>query len=221
MKAKKRSAAQVREDCLVYDKPVMLQMQVPETGIWQDVQHLHASVNKAVSTQNFSAEDDRLRTRLIFKIRYFPELENVRQAPQEYRIIYSGMHFEITDYDDYNERRRVIKLTGERYELPVTVELLIPTVGVVLGVRKKTYPGTGTELKCRWVTKPGEESNVNGVISVTERAEITVRMRPEITADCRIKRADGTLWEIIGTPENTGLSDRWQIFTVRRIGGGA
>ena len=144
MKAKQRTSAQVREDCTVFDKPVMLQMQVPETGIWQDVQHLHASVNKAVSTQNFSAEDDRLRTRLIFKIRYFPELENVRQAPQEYRIIYSGMHFEITDYDDYNERRRVIKLTGERYELPVTVELLIPTVGVVLGVRKKTYPETGT-----------------------------------------------------------------------------
>lgn len=221
MKAKQRSAAQVREDCTAFDKPIMLQMQVPETGIWQDVQHLHASVNKAVSTQNFSAEDDRLRTRLIFKIRYFPELENVRQAPQEYRIIYSGMHFEITDYDDYNERRRVIKLTGERYELPVTVELLIPTVCVVLGVRKKTYPETGTELSCRWVTKPGEENKVNGVVSVIERAEITVRMRPEITADCRIKRADGTLWEIIGTPENTGLSDRWQVFTVRRIGGGA
>ena len=211
----------MREDCLVYDKPVTLQRQVPETGAWTDVQHLHANVNKAISTQNFSAEDDRLRTRLLFRLRYFPALDAVRDDPQDFRIDYDGRHYEITDYDDYNERRRVIKLTGERYELTVTVELLIPTTATVLGVLKKTYLDSGTEIDCMWETQTGEERKVNGIVSVVERAKLTARCRTAIAADCRIKRSDGSVWEIIGQPENTGLSDRWQVFSVRRISGGA
>ena len=221
MKAKRRTQAQIREDCLVYDKPVTLQRQIPETGTWQDVQHLHANVNKAVSTQNFSAEDDRLRIRLLFRLRYFPELDAVRNTPQDYRLEYLGQHYEITDYDDYQERRRIIRLTGERYELPVTVELLIPTAETVLGVVRAAYPETGMAIGCRWETMPAEERRVNGIVSVIERARVTARMRPAIAADCRLKREDGSVWEIIGTPENTGLSDRWQTFTVRRIAGGA
>ena len=221
MKAKQRTQAQIREDCLVYDKPVILQKQVPDTGAWTDVQHLHANVNKAISTQNFSAEDDRLRTRLLFRLRYFPALDAVRDDPQDFRIDYDGRHYEITDYDDYNERRRVIKLTGERYELPVTVELLIPTVTTVLGVRTKSYSAAGIELECRWVALPGEETKINNVVSVVENASITVRMRPDVTAGCRVRRTDDSVWEIIGAPDNTGLSDRWQTFKVRRISGGA
>jgi head-tail adaptor len=158
---------------------------------------------------------------MLFRLRYFPALDAVRDDPQDFRIDYDGRHYEITDYDDYNERRRVIKLTAERYELPVTVELLIPTVGVVLGVRKKTYPETGTELECRWVSLPSEETKVNNVVSVVEHAAITVRMRPDVAAGCRVRCADGSVWEIIGAPENTGFSDRWQTFKVRRISGGA
>ena len=221
MKAKKRTAAQVTEDCLVFDKPVTLQKQIPETGAWQDVQHLHANVNKAISTQNFSAENDRLRIRLLFRLRYYSEMENVRQNLQDYRIDYDGQHYELTDYDDYNERRRVIKLTGELYELPVTVQLLIPTLTTVLGVVRAAYPESGMAIGCRWETMPAEERRVNGIVSVIERARVTARMRPAIAADCRLKRDDGSVWEIIGTPENTGLSDRWQTFTVRRIAGGA
>lgn len=221
MQTKRRSAAQIREDCTVYDKPVTLQRQIPDSGLWEDVQHLHCAVNKAVSPQGFDAEAERLRTRLTFRVRYFAALDAVRTAPQQYRLCYLGSHYEITDYDDYEERRRVIRLTGERYELPVTVLLLNPVFTTSHGVCRKIYPESGPEISCCWVTMPSAESKVNGVVSVIDQARITVRMRPEITADCRIQRADGTLWEIIGTPENTGLSDRWAVFTVRRIGGGA
>lgn len=221
MKAKRRTAAQVREDSLVFDKPVMLQRQITDSGLWEDVQHLHANVNKAISTQGFSAENERLRTRLTFRLRYYPGLEDVRNDPQSYRIVYCGQHYEITDYDDYEERRRVIRLTGERYELPVTVTLLIPTVQTVLGVRKKVFPGTGTELECTWEALSGEERTVNGVVSVVERAKITLRRIPELTAECRIRRTDGAVFEIVGAPENTGLSDRWAVLTLRRIAGGA
>lgn len=221
MKAKRRTQAQVNEDCLVYDKPVTLQKQIPDTGAWQDIQHLHANINKAVSAQSFSAENERLRTRLLFRLRYFAGLEAVRDAPQDYRIEYLGQHYEITDYDDYNERRRVIKLTAERYELPVRITLLIPASVRTLGVLTKQYPDTGTEIGCTWQTLAGTEKAVNGIISVTERARLTIRSIPQITADCRIRCEDGTLWEIDGQPENTGLSDRWMILTVHRISGGA
>lgn len=221
MRAKQRTQTQIHEDCLVYDKPVILQKQIPDTGAWTDVQHLHANVNKAVSTQNFSAENERLRQRLLFRLRYYAELENVRHSLQDYRIDYSGQHFELVDYDDYNERRRVIKLTGELYELPITVELLTPTTVTVLGVPKKTYPASGVSIDCAWETLTGEERKVNGIVSVVERARITVRSRTAIAANCAIKCTDGTLWEIAEPPENTGLSDRWQVFTVRRISGGA
>lgn len=221
MKAKQRTAAQVAEDCLVYDKPVTLQRQVPDTGAWEDVQHLHANVNKAVSQQFFSAEHERVRQRLLFRLRYYSGLEAVRSSLQDYRIDYGGAHFEIVDYDDYNERRRVIKLTGEQYELPVTVELLIPTTTVVLGVPKKVYPDSGAEIGCVWETMTPEERSVNGIVSVVERAKITIRSRSAVAANCAVKRADGSVWEIIGAPEDTGLSERWAVFHVRRISGGA
>lgn len=220
MRAKQRTQAQIREDCLVYDKPVTLQKQIADSGAWTDVQHLHANVNKDMSEQRFSAENERVRQRLVFRLRYYPELDNVRNCLQDYRIDYEGRHYELTDYDDYNERRRVIRLTGELYELPVTVELLIPTTSTVLGVRKKTYPASGTAIDCAWDMLQGEEQTVNGVVSVVERARVTVRCRTVIAANCRLKCADGSVWEIIGAPENTGLSDRWQVLTVRRISGG-
>lgn len=221
MKAKRRTAAQVAEDCLVYDKPVMLQQQIPETGAWTDVQHLHVNVNKAVSPQGFSAENERLRQRLLFRLRYYSELENVRNHLQDYRIVYNGLHYELTDYDDYNERRRVVKLTGELYELPVTVMLLIPQSVRVLGVLKKQYPETGAELACTWETVSSEEKTVNRIVSVSERAKLTFRCISQINADCRIRRADGTIWEIIGQPENTGLAGRWMTAIVQRVSGGA
>lgn len=205
----------------VFDKPVLLQKQVPESGAWEDMQHLHASVNKAIAAQRFSAESDNRIQRLVFSFRYGGWLESVRSQLQDYRLVYGGRHYEITDYDDYKEQRRVIRITGERYELTVTVELLCPTAEMILGVRKKVYPDSGTAVECAWQPQPSEERKVNGIVSVIERAKITARMRPAITADCRLKREDGTLWEIIGVPENTGLSDRWQVFIVRRISGGA
>lgn len=160
-------------------------------------------------------------TRLIFRLRYFPTLEEVRSDPQSFRIEYLGQHYEMTDYDDYNERRRVIKLTGEHYELPVTVEVLVPTTANILGVLRKAYPERGFEADCEWVNLGTDEKSVNGVVSVTERVKMTVRSRSGITSACRIRRADGSLWDIVGAPDNTALADRWQVFTVQRVKGGA
>lgn len=206
---------------IVYDKPVTLQKQVAGTGAWEDVQHLHAEVNKSISQQFYTPESDRVRQRLVFKIRYNPVLESVRSALQDYRMVYRGQHFELVDYDDYKEHRREIKLIGELYELPVVIQLLIPTTTVVLGAPQKVYPESGAEIDCAWEGMTPDERKVNGLVSVVDRAKITIRTRSEVAANCAVKCADGSVWEIIGSPEDTGLSDRWSVFYVRRISGGA
>lgn len=205
----------------VYDKPVLLQKQIAGTGAWEDVQSLHAEVNKNVTQQSYSPENDRVRQCLVFRMRYNPILESVRNAPQDYRISYRGQHFELVDYDDYMERRREIKLTGEQYDLPVTIQLLLPTTTMVLGVPKKVYPDSGAEIDCAWEVQTGEERKVNGLVSVMDRAKITIRTRSAVTANCAIKCVDGSVWEIIGSPEDTGLSNRWSVFYVRKLSGGA
>ena len=116
MKAKRRTQTQVNEDNTVYDKPIMLQKQDEETELWENVQHLHASVNKAGGTENFAARADQFHARLQFKLRYYPGFEQVRSAPQLWRIIYNGEQYEIIDYDDYLERHRVVRLIGKRYD---------------------------------------------------------------------------------------------------------
>ena len=221
MRAKQRTAAQQAEDRLVYDKPVTLQKQIPDTMEWSDVQHLHANVNKSIAANRFETDEDRLRLKLLFRLRYYSGLNDVRQNPQDYRIEYDGRHYEITDYDDYNERRRVIKITGERYESTVTVYIVKPTVKTVLGVPTKSYPDTGAAIEVRWQTAPSVEKKVNNLVSVVDAAVISCRALSGITSDCAIRRDDGTLWEIVGTPENTGLSDRWMSFKIQKLSGGA
>lgn len=206
---------------IVYDKPVTLQRQVAGTGAWENVQSLHAEVNKSISQQYYSPENERVRQRLVFKIRYNPTLESVRNALQDYRMVYRGQHYELVDYDDYKEHRRGIKLTGELYELPVTIQLLVPVTTMVLGVPKKVYPDSGPEIDCAWDGMQPDERRVNGIVSVVERAKITIRTRSAVTANCAVRCADGSVWEIIGSPEDTGLSSRWSVFYVRRISGGA
>lgn len=115
MKAKRRTATQVREDCTVFDKPIVLQQQDETTELWTDVQHMHASVNKAGGTENFKAGADQFAARLLFKFRYFAGLESIRSAPQTWRVIYNNEQYQVIDYDDYLEQHRIVRIVGERY----------------------------------------------------------------------------------------------------------
>ena len=115
MKAKKRTAAQAAEDNTVYDKPVDLQKQNEDTELWETVQHLHASVNKAGGSESFAAGADQFPARLRFKLRYYPGMEAIRSAPELWRILYNGEQYQVIDYDDYMERHRQVRIVGERY----------------------------------------------------------------------------------------------------------
>ena len=52
---------------------------------------------------------------MTFEVRHFAALEEMRYTPQPFRLVYRGHSFKLTDYDDYMEQHRVVKLVGEAY----------------------------------------------------------------------------------------------------------
>ena len=99
----------------MYDKPIIIQVQDPETEEWTEVLRLHASVNKTGGGSSFNVGTDQHKTSLTFKLRYVGALEDLAYNTQPYRIIYRGRTFKVVDYDDYMEQHREIKLVGEYY----------------------------------------------------------------------------------------------------------
>ena len=101
---------------MIYDKPITIQIQNEETEDWSDRFRLHARVNKTGGGTIMNAGADQFTASLTFEVRYFKELEALRYSPQLYRIIYRGHTFKVTDYDDFMEQHRNVKLVGELYE---------------------------------------------------------------------------------------------------------
>lgn len=101
---------------MTYDKPITIQLQNEETEEWGDLFQLHARVNKTGGGMTMNAGADQFLATLTFELRYFKALEDLRYCPQLYRIIYRGHTFKVTDYDDFMEQHRTVKLVGELYE---------------------------------------------------------------------------------------------------------
>ena len=100
---------------MIYDKPITIQQQDPDTEDWADRWKLHARVNKTGGGQAQNAGADQYRATLTFEVRYFKALEDLRYNPQPYRIVYRGHTFKLVDYDDFMEQHQTIKLVGEAY----------------------------------------------------------------------------------------------------------
>lgn len=101
-----------------YDKPIKIQVQDPDTEEWKDLfdKNLHAKVNKTGGGTTLNAGADQYSASLTFELRYMKDLEELRYHPQRYRIVYRGHTFKVTDYDDFMEEHRTIKLVGGLYE---------------------------------------------------------------------------------------------------------
>lgn len=100
---------------MIYDKPITIQYQDPDTEEWTDKWGLHARVNKTGGGQESNAGAGQYRATLTFEVRYFKALEELRYNPQPFRVVYRGHNFKLTDYDDYMEEHRTVKLVGEAY----------------------------------------------------------------------------------------------------------
>ena len=101
---------------MTYDKPVAVQKQNEDTEQWETILNLHAHVNKTGGKQSFSADADQFHAMLSFDFRYCNALEEIRYQPQLYRLLYRNHTFQITDYDDYQERHRTVRIAGVLYE---------------------------------------------------------------------------------------------------------
>ena len=100
---------------MTYDKSIIIQLQDPDTEEWADRWKLHARVNKTGGGQTLTAGADQYRATLTFEVRYFKALEELRYNPQPFRVVYRGHCFKLTDYDDFMEEHRTVKLVGEAY----------------------------------------------------------------------------------------------------------
>lgn len=98
-----------------YDKPITVQQQDPATEQWVDALQLHARVNKTGGGQAVAAGADQFRASLTFEVRYTAALEDIAYTPQPFRIVYRSRTFKVTDYDDYMEQHRTVKMVGELY----------------------------------------------------------------------------------------------------------
>lgn len=97
-------------------EPLTLQHRDPDTEQWTDYLRLHAlQVNRAGGGEAYSAGREQYRPRLTFDLRWCMALDSLRWDSQNYRIVYRGHTFNIQDYDDFMEQRRMIRLTGEAY----------------------------------------------------------------------------------------------------------
>lgn len=101
--------------------------------------------------------------------------------------------------------------------------LLTPIYKNELGVEVKEYPSleNGILFYGSFKTYGGTERNVNGVFSIEDTANVETWFRPDITSECRIARADGAIYEIIGEPENINMRNQFLKFKVKRVKGKA
>lgn len=125
--AKAKTSADQADDRLVYDRPCTLQLYDMQQHIWTDSQHLHANINKAISNGGQASADSAHTVRLLFRFRYFAALGGIRESMQHYRIKYGEKYYELADYDDYNERHSIIKLTASLVRTG-TVSLITETM---------------------------------------------------------------------------------------------
>lgn len=100
----------------VYDRPITIQKIDEITETWADVYNVHASVNKSSGDREYlSGGAVQGKRSLIFEVRYFKALEDISYDTQSYRIVYQGVPFNITDYDDFKLEHKSVKLLGVSY----------------------------------------------------------------------------------------------------------
>ncbi len=100
---------------MVYDKPITIQKADEATEAWADWLTLHARVNKSKGSEYQGAGANQSKSTRVFEVRYLKALEEIDQNRGAYRLIYRDHPYNITDYDDYLEQHKTVKLLGVSY----------------------------------------------------------------------------------------------------------
>jgi len=100
------------------------------------------------------------------------------------------------------------------------IELLnVSELKTVRGVDVPVYPEKGETIFCSFKTYGGTESNVNGVLSVIQTANVETWYRPDITSSSRLRLGSQT-YEVMGEPEDIEQRHQFLKFKVRGVKGG-
>lgn len=99
----------------LFDKPIKIQVQNPDTEQWEDALDLHAKVNKTGGGQSFSAGADQYHVTKTFEVRYIKLLDYIAHGVQPFRIVYRGANYKVVDYDDFMEKHNIVKMVGVLY----------------------------------------------------------------------------------------------------------
>ena len=96
-----------------FDRPITIEQIDDVTERWTPLFKLHASVNKAKSNNEYlNAGAIQSKESLVFEVRYFKDLEQIRGKTQRFRILYQNVPYDIEDYDDFMFRHKTVKLLG-------------------------------------------------------------------------------------------------------------
>lgn len=95
-----------------FTKPITIQAVDEATEKWIDVFKLHARVNKSNGSEYLSGGTVQNKVNRVFEVRYFKTLEKIAFDTGSYRLIYNGHVYNITDYDDFQEKHKTVKLLG-------------------------------------------------------------------------------------------------------------
>lgn len=82
---------------------------------WEDVLTLHAGVNRAKGSEALDGGAVQASMVLNFDVRYCSQVAELRLNTQQFRILYAGGTYKVTEFDDYFERHRNVRLTGVSY----------------------------------------------------------------------------------------------------------
>lgn len=93
---------------------IALERQEPDRS-WAPVLRTHAAVNKAKGAEDLEGAALQSPMTLNFDVRYCQAIADLRLNTQRYRIVYNGAPYKVTEYDDYFERHRNVRLTGVSY----------------------------------------------------------------------------------------------------------
>lgn len=100
---------------MVFDKPIIIQKINEESETWEDLYTLHAKINKWSGSEYLNAGVNQSKSNRVFEVRFFKELEAIDGDRGSYRIVYRERFYNITDYDDYQEQHKTVKLLGVSY----------------------------------------------------------------------------------------------------------
>lgn len=99
---------------LKFKIPIRIEKINRKTEDWEPyIDQLRANINKK-RTDNEYLDAGAVQTRrtLVFEVRYQPLLKEISHEAQLFRIMYDGGEYQIVDYDDFQERHKVVKLLG-------------------------------------------------------------------------------------------------------------